>query len=90
MWDGYEPSKLLRQPSIDKGEQAMTTTESKAPYRTRTLEFRDLTHLLKVRVAIIDRMDRIKDRIRDPESTLDKATLYKDWKDLREVRDSLT
>tara|TARA_Y100001951_G_C11268191_1_gene256963 strand:+ start:812 stop:1018 length:207 start_codon:yes stop_codon:yes gene_type:complete len=68
----------------------MTTTESKVPYRTKTLEFRDLTHLLKVRVAIIDRMDRIKDRIRDPESTLNKAELYKDWKDLRDVRDSLT
>jgi hypothetical protein len=67
----------------------MTTTESKAPYRTKTLEFRDLTHLLKVRMAIIDRMDSIKERIRDPESKLDKATLYKDWKDLRDVRDNL-
>ena len=67
----------------------MTTTESKAPYRTKTLEFRDLTHLLKVRMAIIDRMDSIKKRIRDPESKLDKATLYKDWQDLRDVRDNL-
>ena len=68
----------------------MATTEIKAPYKTVTLEFRDLTHLLKVRMALIDRMDSIKDRIRDPESKLDKAELYKDWQDLRDARDSLT
>ncbi len=68
----------------------MATTEIKTPYKTVTLEFRDLTHLLKVRMALIDRMDSIKDRIRDPESKLDKAELYKDWQDLRDARDSLT
>ena len=67
----------------------MTTTETKSPYKTVTLEFRDIYHVLRTRVAIADRMNILKDRIQDSESTLTKARLLSEWKDLQAIKDLL-
>jgi len=71
----------------------MTTTETKIPYKTVTLEFRDIYHVLRTRVAIADRMNFIKERIQDSESTLTStltnARLLSEWKDLQDIKDLL-
>ena len=67
----------------------MTTTETKSPYKTVTLEFRDIYHVLRTRVAIAKRMDTIKEHIRDAESPLTKARLFNEWKDLQDIKDLL-
>jgi len=67
----------------------MTTTETKSPYKTVTLEFRDIYHVLRTRVAIADRMNILKERIQDSESTLTKARLLSEWKDLQAIKDLL-
>jgi len=67
----------------------MTTTETKHPYKTVTLEFRNIYHVLRTRVAIAKRMDSIKEDIRDSESPLTKARLFNEWKDLQDIKDLL-
>ena len=67
----------------------MTTTETKIPYKTVTLEFRDIYHVLRTRVAIAKRMDSIKEDIRDSESPLTKVRLFNEWKDLQDIKDLL-
>ena len=67
----------------------MTTTETKSPYKTVTLEFRDIYHVLRTRVAIAKRMDTIKEDIRDSESVLTKTRLFNEWKDLQDIKDLL-
>ena len=67
----------------------MTPTETKSPYKTVTLEFRDIYHVLRTRVAITDSMNIIKERIQDSESPLTKARLFKEWKDLQDIKDLL-
>jgi len=67
----------------------MTTTETKSPYKTVTLEFRDIYHVLRTRVAIAKRMDTIKEDIRDSESILTKTRLFNEWKDLQDIKDLL-
>ena len=67
----------------------MTTTETKIPYKTVTLEFRDIYHVLRTRVAIAKRMDSIKEDIRDSESVLTKTRLFNEWKDLQDIKDLL-
>jgi len=67
----------------------MTTATPTHPYKTITLEFRDIYHVLRTRVAIAKRMDSIKEDIRDSESPLTKVRLFNEWKDLQDIKDQL-
>ena len=67
----------------------MNTTETKSPYKTVTLEFRDIYHVLRTRVAIAKSRDTIKEDIRDSESVLTKTRLFNEWKDLQDIKDLL-